>query len=249
MSYTPAPPTPPPVQPAPHARNGFGTTGFVLGLLAVLFSWIPFVGVIGWPLAVLGLIFGGLGLRRVLSHRADNKGLTIAGIVLSLLGLLICILWATAFASAVSTAGASGTVTAPAAAAGADAAAPQNVAAAGQAIDENGVRLTTTKLVVTHQQYAPEQMCTTASYVNTGSTQTSYNQFDWKLQTPAGAILSPGISFSDPSKTLNSGQLAPGGKVSGTVCWDTPATSGTYQVQHQGSIFANGPQAVWQTTR
>ncbi|WP_345379739.1 hypothetical protein [Pseudonocardia yuanmonensis] len=118
--YAPVPP------PAPQPRNGLGTAGFVLGLLALLFAWIPFVGVIGWPLSVLGLILSGFGLQRVTTGRADNKGLSVAGLALSAIALLVCVLWATAFASAVSeTSASSGTVsgaTAPTAAATAPAA-------------------------------------------------------------------------------------------------------------------------------
>jgi hypothetical protein len=120
QQYAPVPP------PAPQPRNGLGTAGFVLGLLALLFAWIPFVGVIGWPLSILGLILSGFGLQRVTSGKADNKGLSVAGIALSAIALLVCILWATAFASAVSeTSTSSGTVsgaTAPTAAASAPAA-------------------------------------------------------------------------------------------------------------------------------
>ncbi|MCE3551547.1 hypothetical protein LWC33_08780 [Pseudonocardia sp. RS11V-5] len=108
--YAPVPP------PAPQPRNGLGTAGFVLGLLALLVAWIPFVGVIGWPLSILGLLLSGFGLQRVTSGKADNKGLSIAGIALSAIALLVCILWATAFASAVSgTSATSGTVSGAAA--------------------------------------------------------------------------------------------------------------------------------------
>ncbi|MCE0768161.1 hypothetical protein LWC35_35485 [Pseudonocardia kujensis] len=108
--YVPVPP------PAPQPRNGLGTAGFVLGLLALLFAWIPFVGVIGWPLSILGLLLSGFGLQRVTSGKADNKGLSVAGIALSAIALLVCILWATAFASAVGgTSASSGTVSGAAA--------------------------------------------------------------------------------------------------------------------------------------
>jgi hypothetical protein len=82
-------------------RNGFGTAGFVLGLVGLFFSFIPLIGVIAWPLVILGLIFSILGLRRASSGQATNKGLAIAGIVLSAIGLLVCILWAAVFGKAV----------------------------------------------------------------------------------------------------------------------------------------------------
>ncbi|MEQ3554615.1 MmpS family transport accessory protein [Pseudonocardia nematodicida] len=89
----------------------------MLGILGLLFSFIPFIGVIAWPLVILGLIFGVLGVLRASRGRATNRGVAIAGTVLSALGLVICIVYAAAFNAAVAELGdptAAGT-TAPAA--------------------------------------------------------------------------------------------------------------------------------------
>jgi uncharacterized protein DUF4352 len=91
--YTPPPPPP---------QNGFGTAAFVLGLLGLLFSFIPLIGIIAWPLVLLALIFAAIGLSRVRAHRATNQGLTIAGLVCAVLGLGICIAYAAVFSAAVS---------------------------------------------------------------------------------------------------------------------------------------------------
>jgi hypothetical protein len=94
-------PSAPPL-PVQQPRNGLGTTGFVLGLVGLIFSPIPFVGVVAWPLVILGVIFSALGLARTRSGAATNKGLSIAGLVLSIVGLVICILWVVAFGKAAS---------------------------------------------------------------------------------------------------------------------------------------------------
>ncbi|WP_142056831.1 DUF4352 domain-containing protein [Pseudonocardia kunmingensis] len=96
------PPGPGYYPPPPPPQNGFGTAGFVLGLIGLLFSFIPLIGVNAWPLVLLALVFAGLGLSRVRSGRATNKGLTIAGLVCAVIGLLICLLYAAAFSAAVS---------------------------------------------------------------------------------------------------------------------------------------------------
>jgi hypothetical protein len=88
--------------PPPPPQNGFGTAGFVLGLLGLLFSFIPLIGIIAWPLVLLGLVFAWVGLSRVRSGRANNRGLTIAGLVCALIGLVMCILYAAVFTAAVS---------------------------------------------------------------------------------------------------------------------------------------------------
>ncbi|WP_307795801.1 MmpS family transport accessory protein [Amycolatopsis sp. 195334CR] len=89
----------PPQQQPP--RNGIGITGFVLGLVGLIFSPIPFIGVIAWPLVILGLIFSILGVVRVNKGVATNKVLSIVGIVASVLGLGVCIAWIFIFNSAV----------------------------------------------------------------------------------------------------------------------------------------------------
>ncbi|MFE6610972.1 DUF4190 domain-containing protein [Amycolatopsis sp. NPDC057786] len=78
-----------------------GTAGFVLGLVGLLFSPIPFVGVIAWPLVIVGLILAGIGFSRAKSGVATNKGLALTGIILSAVGLVICILWTVVFSKAV----------------------------------------------------------------------------------------------------------------------------------------------------
>ncbi|WP_143267934.1 DUF4190 domain-containing protein [Amycolatopsis alba] len=97
-------PSPYPYQAAPVAappRNGLGTAGFVLGLVGLLFSPIPFIGVIAWPLVIVGIILSGIGFSRAKSGVANNKGLALTGIILSAIGLVICILWTAVFSKAV----------------------------------------------------------------------------------------------------------------------------------------------------
>lgn len=62
--------------------NGMGTAGFVLALLALVFSWAPFVNFIIW---VLGLLFSFIGVFK------QPRGLAIAGLVISLIGIIIII--------------------------------------------------------------------------------------------------------------------------------------------------------------
>ena len=64
---------------------------------------------------------------------------------------------------------------------------------------------------------------------------------------PNGTILSMTIGGSD--NTLNSGDLAPGGKVSGDVCFENKgAAAGQYVVLYQGNIFS-GDRIAWLNNR
>ncbi|WP_374205735.1 MmpS family transport accessory protein [Crossiella sp. S99.2] len=83
-------------QPLPVAAkpsNGLGLTGFILGLVGLVFSLIPLVGVIAWPLVILGVIFCIIGLVKVKNKTATNKGLAITGLVASVVGLGMCVTW------------------------------------------------------------------------------------------------------------------------------------------------------------
>jgi len=62
--------------------NGLGIAGFVLALLATFFGWVP---VFGWILWILGLIFSFICVFK------KPKGLAIAGLVISLIGLILLI--------------------------------------------------------------------------------------------------------------------------------------------------------------
>lgn len=92
MSY-PTMPSAPPEAPVAMPRNGLGTAGFVLGLIGLIFSFIPLIGVVAWPLVILGLVFSVIGFARTRSGKANNTGLSIAGIVASVVGLVMCIVW------------------------------------------------------------------------------------------------------------------------------------------------------------
>jgi len=92
MAYQPQP------QPAYQAQpsNGMAVASMVLGIVGLVFSFIPIIGVIAWPLVILGIIFGGVGLSKANEVPGSPKGMAIAGLTCSLVGLLICIIWAAA---------------------------------------------------------------------------------------------------------------------------------------------------------
>lgn len=66
----------------PVQGNGIGTAGFVLSIVSVIMSVIPFVGTVCWILAV---IFSSIGLGR------RPRGLAVAGFVISLALPLLCL--------------------------------------------------------------------------------------------------------------------------------------------------------------
>lgn len=71
-----------------QSRNGFGIAALVLGLFALLLSWTVIGGIL---LGILALVFGLLGRGRARRGQATNGGMSIAGLVLGVVGLLISI--------------------------------------------------------------------------------------------------------------------------------------------------------------
>jgi len=95
-------------------RNGLGTAALVLGITAAVFSVIPIVGLIAWPLSITGIILGFIGLSRVNQGEATNRGVTIGGLATSGAALAICFVWLIflGFAGTASTANRTGVPTA-----------------------------------------------------------------------------------------------------------------------------------------
>jgi hypothetical protein len=87
--------------PAPQkGSNGLATAGFVLGLLGLLSSWIPFLNIVGIILGVIGAVLAAVGLAKSKKVNA-GKGLAIAGLVLGALAVIIAVLINAVFVSAV----------------------------------------------------------------------------------------------------------------------------------------------------
>ncbi|XAL98201.1 hypothetical protein OT109_11390 [Phycisphaeraceae bacterium D3-23] len=84
---------PPAAQPAPYAAatlqpaqptgngaaTGLGVASLVLGVIALLASWIPFIGCISVPFAVIGFVLATIGGILALTTKGRGIGLPIAG--------------------------------------------------------------------------------------------------------------------------------------------------------------------------
>ena len=66
--------------------NGMATSSMIMGILSTVFNVIPLLGFISITLAVLGIIFGGVGLSK--SGRNGGKGKAISGLVLGLVNIV-----------------------------------------------------------------------------------------------------------------------------------------------------------------
>lgn len=75
-------------QPQSTAGQGLGIAGFVLGLLALIISFIPCLGMYALLPGILAIVFSVIALTQANKANA-SKGLIIAALVLSILGTSI----------------------------------------------------------------------------------------------------------------------------------------------------------------
>jgi len=71
--------------------SSLGVAACILGVLGLLISWIPAIGLIGVPLSGLGLLLGLTGLLVAIFRRGSGIGLPIAGCAISALALILAI--------------------------------------------------------------------------------------------------------------------------------------------------------------
>ncbi len=79
-------------------------------------------------------------------------------------------------------------------------------------------------------------------YVNVTAKEASYNSFSWKIQDSAGVRRGPSFS-SDRSDSLNSGKLAPGGFVTGSIVFEVPIGDVKLAVIYEDFSYK---QATWE---
>jgi len=72
-------------QTPPRAGNGLALTGMILGIVSVISFLIGFISL---PAGIAGVVFSIFGMRRA-KATGTGRGMAIAGLVLSILGLIL----------------------------------------------------------------------------------------------------------------------------------------------------------------
>lgn len=246
----------PQAYPAPpvHHRNGMGTAALTLGIVGLVVGLVPIVGFAGFVCAILGVIFGAIGISRSGRGLASNKGVAIAGTIISAIAIVVSLAIFAAFVGAVGEATGPATVRsstgsavqAPAIATGTETRTePQTLFAAGQTADIEGLRMTAESLHPQAGTLGGRQLCSKVTISNGSAEERSFNGlFEWKIQDPDNVQQSPTPFAED---ILSSGELAPGGKVAGNICIDDPGTNGPYLVIYDEII--GGTTVSWTTGR
>lgn len=117
----------------------------------------------------------------------------------------------------------------------------------------NGVQVTAANWVKMTIDGGQPAVCFTAAIVNGTGSQVSYGFQDWALQSPSGDVHMPTMimyALGTPSgqpPDLSFGELIPGGRTSGRICFDNPEQTGTYVASFHPETSSGG-RAVWLVT-
>ncbi len=136
-------------------------------------------------------------------------------------------------------------VAAPAASAAPEPPAPEvpSVLAVGDTADVEGLLLTVNSIQDGDDVLGPTS-CITVSYENTSpDEEASFNTFDWELRDTEGVEVTSGFTGSDD--ILGSGNLRPGGRKSGDVCFDSQGSGTPESVVYTGSLFGGREDLLW----
>ncbi|MBD8030276.1 DUF5067 domain-containing protein [Corynebacterium gallinarum] len=105
-----------------------------------------------------------------------------------------------------------------------------------------GLEVTLNSFQATSSSFGTPLTCGQVTYTNNTDEQVSFSgAWDWKAQNPAGVITDPTFSGSDD---LSSGELAPGGTITGSICFDG-TEPGEYRVTDSPTLSFSSDTATW----
>ena len=234
------------------ATSAMAIVGLVLGIVALATSWMPIFNNGSFFLALLGALFAIVGLVSTLRRTRSGKGLAIAGLIICIIACAAVLAAQQATSKAINDAvdsaenshAVTSTSAAPADASGdADASAQSQDLALGTSITlGNGLSVSVDSVDTSLTKYDGSPItAATVTYTNGGSSEASFNVYDWKAQDTQGAQRSQTFYSGDDVVSLGSGTLAPGGTVTGAVCFDGGITKALYYA----SMFSNSATASW----
>lgn len=231
------------------SKTGLGIAGFVLGIIALATSFLPIINNFSAMLAVVGFVLALVGTIACVKGRKAGKGLSIAGVVMNAIAFIVVLATQSMYSSAIDDAF-SGTSVAPqpateqpaSTAPAGDAADGAQAAAAGNSITlKNGLVLTVDGVVTGLQNYDGTPITqVSVTYQNSGSSQASFNPYDWKAEDAQGAQRSQAF-YTDGENELHSGTLAAGGTVSGNLYFEGDVV----KVLYENAFIGRGSDVSW----
>ena len=82
----------------PPKAHGLGIAGMVLGIVGLVFAFIPCLNIVGIILGIVGVVLAAIGRKK---PPAGHQGMATAGVVCSILAIVIGAIWWFRLANAV----------------------------------------------------------------------------------------------------------------------------------------------------
>lgn len=233
-------------------RSAMAITGLVLGIIALVTSFMPFINNLSFILAVLGAIFSIVGVVGCMRGKRAGKVMAIVALVLNVAACAAVLLTQGAYSKAIDDA-TNGATVAKTSEASAD---KQNASdtSASKTDDEQDVSLGASVTLSDGSVITVDQVETglTADYVdgtftrvhvsivNNGSDSKDYSSYNWKGEDAQGAQRDTGY-FADAADELSYGKLSAGGNVSGNIYFEGDIA----KVVYYDSVISDKPTASW----
>ncbi len=211
-------------------KSGFATAGLVLGIIAICFSFIPLVSYVSFVLGALAIIFSIVALAKKAS-----KGMAIAGLIVAVIAVFMAYSMHKGLEKAVDEVSNaldnSKTETLEYN--------QGDVATLG----DSTVKVTKVEKSQGNDWDKPksgkEFVIITVSIENKGKNKLSYNPYDFKLQNSQGQQESITFTTINSDTSLSSGELVAGGKVSGTIAFETTKGDKGLSLIYSDSILSS----------
>ncbi len=242
------------------SKSGMAIAGLVLGIIALVSSWIPILNNMSAFIALVGAVLAVVGVVSTVRGRHSGKGFAVAALVVNVVAFVFVLIIQAATTAALNKVIDGPSVSGTSTSAPADGESSTTTSgdgtdveqkattnlAVGTSIDlESGLSISVDSVDASLTNYDGSTVVgVNVTYTNNGSDSASYNEYDWKGEDPNGAQ-EYATYYSDPTgdrgDALQSGTLAVGGSKSGTLYFE----DGTVKILYFGSIMSNDATASW----
>lgn len=73
------------------STSGLAVTAMILGILAVAFAWVPFLGILAAVGGVVAIVLGGVGMAQTKQGGRRGRGMAITGLVTGIVSVVLAI--------------------------------------------------------------------------------------------------------------------------------------------------------------
>ena len=239
-------------------RSVAAIVGLVLGVLAIVMSWMPIINNFAFVIGGVGIISAIVGLVGVLRGKKAGKELAIAAVVVNALSIVIVLGTQSMYSAAIDSAtngpdvvasedgvadskDENANATAEGKGASEDAPQTESLAVGTPVSFADGVTITVDNVTPGLVNYDGSPVIGIhVTYTNTGDEEYDYNSYSWKGSDAQGAA-TDAIYYSEATDGLSFGKLAPGGTVAGSIYFKGDSVSALYYP----TVFAEAPAASW----